>query len=64
MYYEVVRIRKAKKDYNGFFSIQEGDEFYPSSESWGTYGWTFKTLEQAEAKFNNLTTTLKWEKER
>lgn len=32
----------------------EASEVYPSSASWGTYGWTFSDLESAEAKMKEL----------
>jgi len=29
-------------------------ETYPSSESWGVSGWTYRNLEKAKAKFDSL----------
>jgi hypothetical protein len=31
---------------------------YPSSEQWGTYGWTYRDLAEARAKYHSL--SLKW----
>lgn len=32
-------------------------ETYPSYEQWGTHGWSFRTLPEAQAKFDELTKT-------
>lgn len=54
-YYEVIKIKKSKRDYNAPWGlVPAGTESYPSSESWGVLGWTYFTLEQAERKFNQL----------
>lgn len=51
--YEVVKVRVCKaKQINGYSYPDR--EFYPSSEEWGTYGWTYGTLEAAQAKFEAL----------
>jgi hypothetical protein len=54
--YEAMRIRTHKKPLfiQGIQIAEAGDEFLPSSNQWGQYGWTFSTLEQAQAKFNEM----------
>lgn len=32
----------------------EASEFYPRSEDWGTYGWTYSTLEEVKVKTATL----------
>lgn len=52
-HYEVIRIRK----HNGY-SVGDGhiepSEYYPSSEEWGTYGFTFSDKQDAFDKFDRL----------
>jgi hypothetical protein len=56
-YFEVIKIQTVKKDVDtSFMTLKAGTEFYPSSNEWGSKGWTFKTLEQAEKKFDELST--------
>lgn len=58
-YYEVIKIQVVKQDVSTkFMTLKAGTEFYPSTNQWGVNGWTFKTLEQAESKLNELIT---WE---
>jgi hypothetical protein len=33
----------------------EAGESYPSAAQWGTKGWTYRSLEMAQAKFRELT---------
>lgn len=54
--YEVVRIRE-----QGTVTWPDGrttppKEAYPSSGSWGTSGWTFYTVADAQAKMQSLQT--------
>jgi len=56
VHYEVVIIREGKahtiagKDF-------PAKEYYPSSEEWGRYGWTYRDEDQARAKFGALVRT-------
>ena len=55
--WEVVKIRKRKKDRilpSGKL-IRKGEEFYPSSEDFGTYGFYHYELERAMEQFLSLT---------
>ena len=58
--YEVVRVQKHKKDRyaSGKLIARAGDEFYPSSASFGEKGWYYPERPQAEAKFKELTESL------
>jgi hypothetical protein len=58
--YEVVRVQSHKKDRyaSGKLIARAGDEFYPSSASFGDKGWYYPERPQAEAKFKELTETL------
>ena len=51
--YEVVIVQKTKKDMyiKGRLVANAGDERMPSSEMWGTKGWTYQNLDQAELRF-------------
>lgn len=53
VHYEVVVIREGKP-----YSIAGIDfpakEQYPSSEKWGTLGWTYQDEDRAKEKFNEL----------
>jgi hypothetical protein len=52
-YFEVIRIRTKPA---GVFKGKSYPprEVYPSSESWGELGWTYRTYEKAIEKFNAL----------
>lgn len=55
-HYEVVLIRQHDShEINGFKT--EPKEGYPSSELWGSQGFTLDTLKEAENKFDSLTLT-------
>ena len=55
--FEVVHIRKRKKDtyIQGRLIYQEGDEYLPRDEEWGSHGWTYPTLEKASEKLAEVT---------
>jgi hypothetical protein len=53
-HWEVVKIRVKPERLLHGQRVEEG-EAYPSPEDWGTYGWTYTTLEDARAKFDSLT---------
>jgi hypothetical protein len=56
VHFEVVMIKRATRDF-AFPSgvvIENGSEIYPSSEEWGVYGWTFREMETAVVKFNQI----------
>jgi len=57
--YEVVRVQTHKKDryVSGKLIARAGDEFYPSSTSFGDKGWYYPERPQAEVKFKELTET-------
>ena len=50
--YEVVRIRKRKKDViiKGRLAASEGDEYLPRDEEWGAYGWSYTNKRDALEK--------------
>src|SRR6266404_3390430 len=52
--YEVVLIRKSEAR-SAFGHEFPAAEYYPRSEDWGTYGFTYRTIEGALAKFAELT---------
>jgi hypothetical protein len=54
VHYEVVRlqIRAAHLDPQGH--LVPAHEAYPPSSTWGSRGWTFKTLSEAQAKYTSL----------
>lgn len=61
--YEVIRIEKHKAAKFKRFDRQRNEEVeitveegegYPRTESWGTWGWTFRTLDEAMARFSEL----------
>jgi hypothetical protein len=52
--YEVIRINKNKAG-TRFGRDFLASESYPTAQQWGSRGWTFPTMEAAEAKFNELT---------
>jgi len=57
VYYEaVVLIPQEEADRVSFGNIihYEAKENYPSSEQWGVNGFTFRDLDKAEIKFNEL----------
>lgn len=51
VHYEVIIIQKHLKD---FFDKKAGDEYYPTNEKWGQYGWTFINLDNAKNKAAKL----------
>ena len=52
--WEVIRIQVANEDYERF-SIQKGDESYPSTEMWWTQGWTYRDFDRAVARYKKIT---------
>lgn len=56
--WEVIIIQKAKaSNFNVGASVinwNEGDEFYPNSESFGKKGWYYSSRELADVKFESL----------
>ena len=53
--YEVVVIQLRKPKKHPFTGVDLPlREAYPSSEDWGTYGWTYTTLERAQARMKRL----------
>ncbi len=52
--YEVIMVQR-HLDYQIAGVTIEAAETYPSSESWGVYGFTYVTLAEAEKKFKKLT---------
>jgi hypothetical protein len=53
VHYEVIRLVTQKARTTRMLSVQ-AKELYPSSNSWGSRGWTFKTLPEARAKYASL----------
>jgi hypothetical protein len=51
--YEVVLIQKHEA-YAAFGKVIPAGEYYPSSAQWGTCGFTFPAIEDAERKFGEL----------
>ncbi|MHA1213001.1 MAG: hypothetical protein ACTSSH_11115 [Candidatus Heimdallarchaeota archaeon] len=53
--YEVIKIRVHPQRYNAFLKRNEPEqEVYPSSEQWGTMGWTYRIEERAMEKYNQI----------
>jgi hypothetical protein len=52
-HWEVVKIGRHNGYEIGGVKV-EAAETYPSSESWGTKGWTFQDFTKAQAKFRSL----------
>jgi hypothetical protein len=52
-HWEVVKLRVSPEKRVGERTYMEG-EAYPSSEAWGSQGWTYTDLESAKAKFDLL----------
>ena len=57
IHYEVIIIRRQKAHTHNEIEYPER-EVYPTSEHWGTYGWTYRDEAQARAKFEALVRTL------
>jgi hypothetical protein len=55
--YEVVLIQRHEA-FSAFGKDFPAGESYPRSTQWGSEGWTYQTLEQAERKFRELAPTL------
>jgi hypothetical protein len=51
--FEVVIIRRREASF-AFGKDFPATEYYPHNEDWGTYGFTYRTLEEALAKFTEL----------
>lgn len=51
--FEVIFINRHEK-YEIAGNEIPASETYPSSSSWGTYGWTYMSLDEAIKKYNNL----------
>jgi hypothetical protein len=51
--YEVVLFREHEA-YTAFGKEISAGECYPSSEQWGLYGFTYRSIEEAERKFVEL----------
>lgn len=49
--YEVIRVKRLPKHEKYELPPREA---YPTSEDWGDFGWTYRTIEQARAKFADL----------
>ena len=52
-HYEVVKIG-SHNGYNLGASYIEATETYPSASMWGRCGWTCRSIESAQVKFDNL----------
>ena len=55
--YEVIKIRTTPKwkDFdNKILSETEFKEVYPKSKAFGTYGWTYKKIDDAIKKFSTI----------
>ena len=52
--FEVIRIRE-RKEREAFGTTFEAGEFYPSSEEWGVFGWTYVDLVGAQHRLGVLT---------
>jgi hypothetical protein len=54
--YEVILVQRCSSDreIGGRVVSQVGDEYYPSTESFGRLAWAFMTIECAMAKFRDV----------
>jgi hypothetical protein len=55
--YEVWKLRIAKKATESKLGIKVniGDIIIPSNANWGSYGWTYKKIQDARNKFKEIT---------
>lgn len=53
--FEVIKVRISKACHT-FGKDYPEREIYPGDNEWGLYGWTYKTLADAQARFNQLNT--------
>jgi len=53
-YYELIRIKKRRKPVVMFGVELPPSEIYPVDKDWGSIGWTFSSLKEAERKLNEL----------
>ena len=59
-HWDVMIIQKVKNDFVRTFPngaevrLNKGDEFLPSTNSWGKMGWTFMNFNEAVEKFHQL----------
>lgn len=51
--FEVVVLRTMKKD-NALTGQMTGDERLPSTSDWGVFGWTYRSEDDANRKFEEL----------
>jgi len=56
VHFEVVRIKthQAVRRF-GDYTCNIGDEYLPSTNEWGTHGWTLPNYEMAKQKFDEVT---------
>ncbi len=53
--YEVIRPQTATKRFiDGSWQDSAPYEAYPSSETWGTFGWTYTDLDKALERYNAI----------
>jgi hypothetical protein len=57
VHYEVVRLQIRAEHRSPIGTLVPAHQEYPPSSSWGTRGWTFKTLPEAQAKYRSLLAT-------
>jgi hypothetical protein len=57
--FEVVIIRKVEA-WTAFGKEFPATEYYPANEDWGTYGFTYRAIEDAERKFVELSGKETW----
>lgn len=53
-HYEVIVVQHFKDRSFPDGRVVPAGEGYPSSEQWGTAGWTYNSLPEAEVRFNKL----------
>lgn len=55
--YEVIRVKVKPAEENQLYVIRHDEtEVYPKSREWGENGYTYKTIKEAEVKFNEMLT--------
>lgn len=55
--YEVIIIQNRQEGKTPSGQITEAGEYYPKTSQWGTYGWTYRHLQEAEKNTKNWKTT-------
>lgn len=53
-HFEVIKIRVRKATPSTVRGGFSKEEYYPHSEEWGQYGWTYTNIESAQKRFESI----------